>query len=76
MKRSLDVGQFLSLIDTSLFQCHPAGYKVLTGMDNNVSLIVFQSVADCFLENIITNLKVKAQSKYMGSKHRGRTSLE
>lgn len=75
-RRSLDVGQLLSLVDTSFFQCHPAGYKVLTGMDNDISLTVFQSVAECFLENIIANLKVKAQSKYMGSKHRGRTSLE
>lgn len=74
--RSQDAVCILSFIDVSLFQCHPAGYKVLTGMDHEVSLTIFQTVVECFLENMEANLKIKAQNKYMGSKHRGRTALE
>lgn len=74
--RSLDAVWLLSLSDASLFQCHPPGYKVLTGTDHDVSLIIFQSVGKCFLANINANPKIKARSKYMGSKPWGRTSLE
>lgn len=74
--RSQDAVRILSFIDTSLFQCHPAGYKVLTGMNCEVSLTIFQSVVECFLENMEANLKIKAKNKYMGSNHRGRTTSE
>lgn len=75
-RRSQDAIRLLSFVDPSLFQCHSAGYKVLTGMDHEVSLTIFQSVVECFLENVEANLKRKAQNKYMRSKHRGRTASE
>ena len=62
----MDFTWFPPLFDTSLFQCHSAGYKILTKRDPGVSLTIFQSVAKCFWENIKPNLKIKASKLIHG----------
>ena len=54
----MDFTWFPPLFDTSLFQCHSAGYKILTKRDPGVSLTIFQSVA-----NQVFLGKHKTQSK-------------